>query len=182
MYDLSREAPRYQKALRAIRWFMTGAVAFAIVGAVLVLIPFVVPFANLHGSYPAAAAAAVFAILFAFVRWAASPLADGFDMDGVGLRFTYKGRIVWHIDWENPRFWIIVDTTEGASDWASDGRPTRAVAFGLRGFRAMLTPEAYDAMLAEFQRRGLVGERRPRVKTGYTRIRFYRPAAPALHG
>lgn len=182
VYDLSAQAPRYRRLVRGLRWLVVGAAAFAAIGCILLVLPLYAPIDSLHGSIVGAVFMALLCGIFGFGAWFMSPPADAFEIDGVGLRFTYKGRIAWHLDWDNPRFWIFVDSTEGASDWVSDGRPARAVAFGWRGFRAMLSPEAYDAMLAEFQRRGLVGERKPGVKAGYTRIRFSRPGPSTVRG
>lgn len=182
MYDLSAQSLRYRRLVRWARWFAIGATIFTAILALLSFLPLCFPVSGLQGSLTAGGFLTLICGLFAVTIWVAAPPADGFEMDGVGLHFTYRGRVVWLIDWANPKFWIFVDTTEGAKDLISQMRPVRAVAFGWRGFRAMLSPEAYDAMLAEFQRRGLVSERRPGIRVGYTRIRFYRPVPPTVGG
>lgn len=177
-FDLRGEAPGYHRLVRTLRWvIVTVAIAAAVTAGYLTVEAALS--GDLGGLYLAGIVLIwVWVAAFGSLAVVQGPLPDYFEVDEKGVRFGSSGATAWGVDWDSPSFKFVVDQTTGINDTISRGQPSQAAAFGRRGFRGILTPEALEAFTNEADRRGFIRTEQASPRPGWVRAVYTRPNPP----
>lgn len=157
-FDLRPSYLAFKKSVLGFRIFAIGFGAFIGVGALIVFLgrkeigdEFSVPYVALY----VLAAVAVPSLTWVGYSWLGSGPQE-LLINGQTILFRAKSGQEWSLQWTNPRFRLVLSDSRVNH---TPGRPPDAFLIGARipaqGFSTLLSPEAFEALLAASRSIGL---------------------------
>ena len=170
-FNLSNEAPRARRAIRIGRSAMlTFAVAMAVwLAYASVLFSETSRWDTLHllGIIGAIWVDAMFGWIAIF---GITQPAAWVEIDPSGIRFGFSHGRESTQGWLDQSRAIRLFRTDGVKDWISEGKPAYAASVDRQPFRAVLTAEAFHAILQVAKEQGLTVQRTPSQRKGWDRV------------
>jgi hypothetical protein len=171
VFDLRSEAPRLRQLVRTARVAVLVFVAGCAAAVVLLAWRYTMA-SNWSGVHLVVIGGFAWAIVLVagIGIFALTPPADWVEVNDEGVRFGLSGGSTFLQDWAESNVIIRLYETTGVRDSISRGKPAWAAAVGQRPFQAVLTSEAFHAILRAGTDRGLVARRVPSARKGWTRV------------